>query len=64
MDVIFFFLKIRVSIVAYLKGRFDKAFVTAHTWSVASCQSFRNTTEIFLQSCRYTRTLRDRDNNI
>lgn len=41
---------------AYLKGRFDMALVTAHTWSVTACQPSRKTSETFLQSWRYTRT--------
>lgn len=46
-------------VAAYLKGRFDKALVTAHTWLVTSGQPSRKTSEIFLQSCRCTRTWRE-----
>lgn len=40
----------------YLKGLFAKALVTAHTWLVTFCQSSRKTSEMFLQTWRYTRT--------
>ena len=54
----FSFIMEMTRVAAYLKGRFDKALVTAHTWLVTSCQPSRKTREIFLQSCRYTRTWR------